>query len=238
LQSIKFQISMSVNYKLPEIIKFLEKVRKNNNREWFAKHKDEYLANHEMMIDFADNVLLGMQNLDDIETVSGKKSLYRIYRDVRFSKNKIPYNTHFGGGLKRATQNLRGGYYYHIEKGNSFVAGGFWGPNAADIKHIRQQISADPEGLEKVLHKKSIKETFGGLVGNQLKTVPRGFDIEDQAIELLRYKQLILTKRFDDKEILNANFHTEVVKTFGKMRPFLDYMSDILTTNLNGEMIH
>ena len=228
---------MSSNYNLSEIIKFLEKVRKNNNREWFAAHKDEYLSAHELMINFADQVLEGMQHQDHIETVSGKKSLYRIYRDVRFSKDKTPYQTHFGGGLKRATKDLRGGYYYHIEKGNSFVAGGFWGPSAADIKHIRQQISADPNGLRSILNQKPIKDTFGGLVGSQLKTVPRGFDIDDPAIDLLRYKQLIFTKYFSDQEVLADDFHKEVVKTFGRMRPFLDYMSDILTTNLNGELI-
>lgn len=228
---------MAQKSNLSEAFDFLKKVEKNNNREWFAKHKDLYLQVHQGVIEFADSVLLEMQNHDDIETASGKKSLYRIYRDVRFSKNKTPYNTHFAGGLRRATKQLRGGYYYHIEPGNSFVAGGFWGPNAQDIKHIREQVSSDPDTLNNILNEKTLKGTFGDLIGTQLKTAPRGFSIDDPAINLLRYKQFILKKSFSDKEVLSGNFHYKIVDAFIKMRPFFDYMSDILTTDLNGEFL-
>jgi len=228
---------MIQEYNLTLAFAFLKKVKLNNNREWFAKHKNEYLLAHENMIAFADAVLLEMNKYDHIETPSGKKSLHRIYRDVRFSKNKTPYNTHFGGSLKRATHSLRGGYYYHLEQGNSFVAGGFWGPNAQDIKHIRQQIAADPDALKSILNNKTIKNAFGDLVGSKLKTAPRGFTVDHPAIDLLRYKQFILTKSFSDKEVFNSNFHKEMIENFQKMRYFFDYMSDILTTNLNGVSI-
>ena len=105
---------------------YLNKIALNNNRDWFAENKEEYLKQHQNMIDFADDLLLRVNKHDNIETLNGKKSLYRIYRDVRFSKNKDPYKTHWAGGFKRATKQLRGGYYFHIAPGNnSMIAGGF-----------------------------------------------------------------------------------------------------------------
>ena len=106
---------------------FLKKIKKNNNREWFTEHKDAYEQEREIVIEFADDLLSKIKKHDNIETVSGKKSLYRIYRDVRFSKDKTPYKTIWSGSFSRATKLLRGGYYFHIEPGNSFIGGGFWG---------------------------------------------------------------------------------------------------------------
>ncbi len=228
---------MTQDYNISEIFAFLQRVKENNNRAWFAEHKGDYLSTHKDMIVFADAVLSGLQKHDHIETPTGKKSLYRIYRDVRFSKDKTPYNTHFSGGFTRATKQLRGGYYFHLKKGDSFVGGGFWGPNAQDIKHIRKQIASDPGALTSILNQKDFKSTFGAMLGDQLKTAPRGYDIDDPAIDLLRYKQFILSKSFTDKEVMSKDFHLKVVDTFCKMRPFLDYMSDILTTDLNGELL-
>jgi uncharacterized protein (TIGR02453 family) len=216
---------------------FLKQLKKNNNRDWFNAHKDEYLKQHGNMIDFADSVLLEMNKHDNIETPTGKKSLYRIYRDVRFSKNKSPYKTHWAGGLKRATNQLRGGYYFHIEEGNSMVGGGFWSPNKDDLQRIREDIANDDSELRKIINSKSFKTTFGTLDGEQLKTSPKGFDKEHPAIDLLRYKQFIISKKFSDEEVLSPNFHKTVVGTFNEMRPFFNYMSESLTTDANGESI-
>jgi uncharacterized protein (TIGR02453 family) len=118
-------------------IDFMVELSKNNNREWFADRKKQYELERENIIDFADELLKKMQVHDSIETPSGRKSLFRIYRDVRFSKNKAPYKTHWSGSFKRATKLLRGGYYFHIEPGNSFIGGGFWGPEPKDLKKMR-----------------------------------------------------------------------------------------------------
>ncbi len=216
---------------------FLNKLKKNNNRDWFNAHKDEYLAQHQNTIDFADALLLEMNKHDKIETATGKKSLFRIYRDVRFSKDKSPYKTHWAGGFKRATKELRGGYYFHIEPGNTMVGGGFWAPNKEDLQRIREDIAADPSGLRKILNSKSFKDTFGTLDGEQLKTCPKGFDKENPAVDLLRYKQFIISKKFTDKEALSPDFVNTVANTFKKMRPFFDYMSESVTTDANGEVI-
>lgn len=218
-----------------ETFTFLNDLKKNNSREWFAANKHRYTSSHENMIEFADSILSELNKEDNIETISGKKSLYRIYRDVRFSKDKSPYKTWWAGGFKRAEANLRGGYYFHIEKGQLFAAGGFWGPNKDDLLLIRQQIQADPEPLRKIISSKSFKSHFGTLGGEQLKTAPKGFEKDDPAVDLLRYKQFLVSQQFDDKLGTSEELKNHIISSYKAMRPFFDYMSDILTTDLNGE---
>lgn len=213
---------------------FLKNLKENNNKEWFDAHKSDYLKQQEVMISFADGLLQRLNLHDVIETVSGKKSLHRIYRDTRFSKEKIPYKNNWSGGFTRATKERRGGYYFHIEPGNTFVAGGFFGPNAEDLKRVRDEISRDPSELRAILKSKDFKNTFGELQGEQLKTTPKGFNSDDEAIDLLRFKQFLLIKKFTDKEVLDSKFIDEVNAAFKNMRPFFDYMSEVLTTDGNG----
>lgn len=222
---------------LEKSLHFLKNLSGNNNREWFADHKDEYLKGQENIIAFADALLAEMNKHDHIETASGKKSLHRIYRDVRFSKEKVPYNTYWGGGFSRATKQLRGGYYFHLEPGNSFVAGGFWGPNADDLKRIRLDIDVNYDELQALLADKTFVKTFGKLLGEQVSYAPRGYDKEHPGIELLRYKQYLLKHHFTDEEVLSADFVVKANDVFKKMRPFFNYMSDVLTTDVNGELL-
>lgn len=216
---------------------FLKNLKENNNKEWFDAHKSDYLKQQEVMISFADGLLQRLNLHDVIETFSGKKSLHRIYRDTRFSKEKIPYKNNWSGGFTRATKERRGGYYFHIEPGNTFVAGGFFGPNAEDLKRVRDEISRDPSELRAILKSKDFKNTFGELQGEQLKTTPKGFNSDDEAIDLLRFKQFLLIKKFTDKEVLDPKFIDEVNAAFKNMRPFFDYMSEVLTTDGNGNLI-
>jgi uncharacterized protein (TIGR02453 family) len=213
---------------------FLKLLKENNNRDWFNANKDEFLKQQIFIEHFADGLLATLNNHDLIETPSGKASLHRIYRDTRFSNNKTPYKTNWSGGFRRATKQRRGGYYFHIEPGNSYVAGGFFSPNTEDLKRIREDISYDPAPLRKILNSKSFINTFGTLQGEQLKKAPKGFDINNEAIDYLRYKQFLLIRKFTDEEVLAPAFQKEVSQTFKNMRPFFDYMSEILSTDTNG----
>lgn len=213
-------------------------LKKNNNKDWFSANKTQYETALGQMQNLASTTLELMNTHDNIETPSGKKSLMRIYRDVRFSKDKSPYKTHWGGGFKRATPFLRGGYYYHIQPGGeSFAGGGFWGPSPKDLLQIRQQISQHAEPLRKIINSKNFKEVFGTMEGEQVKTAPKGFDKEDPNIDLLRYKQFLVGHKFTDKEVCSPDFPQKLSDTFKAMRPFFDYMSEILTTDLNGESL-
>lgn len=222
---------------LPSGFDFLNKLRKNNNREWFNAHKDIYLRELAVVEHFAEALLQALSTHDEIETLSGKKSLYRIYRDTRFSADKTPYKAHWSGSFKRATKRRRGGYYFHLEPGNSFIAGGFWGPSTEDLKRIREDIAFDPAPLREIITAGSFVSTFGALKGEQLKTAPKGFDADHEAIDLLRYKQFLLIRPFPDEVVMSEDFLKEANQTFKNMRPFFDYMSDVLTTDINGEAL-
>jgi len=216
---------------------FLHELKENNNKIWFDENKPKYLIELNHIQNFADALLKELSKTDVLETQSGKKSVYRIYRDIRFSKDKTPFKTFWGGSYTRATSARRGGYYFHLEKGNSFFAGGFWGPNAADLKRIRSEFAHDHESFREILNSKTFKNTFGILQGEQLKTAPKGFDADHEAIDLLRFKQFLIIKRFTDEEVLGPLFLEQALETFKNMRPFFDYMSEVLSTDINGASV-
>lgn len=213
------------------VFKFLTDLSKNNDRHWFSKNKSSYISANEHFKALAEEINEGMQMQDHIE----KMKLYRIYRDVRFSKNKAPYKNNFGLGFSRASAALRGGYYFQVQPGgNSFMGGGFWQPNTADLQRIREEIAIDSASFEVIIHSPSFKKYFGNLGGQQLKTAPRGFPKDHPAIELLRHKSFIVTKHFTDEEVTTPGFTDELLKYFKATRPFFDYMSEVLTTDSNG----
>lgn len=214
----------------PATFDFLRELDSNNNREWFTANKKRYQAAFDEFKRFGEGVRDGMSHHDNIEALN----VFRIYRDVRFSKDKSPYKTHMGAYLSRATKWLRGGYYFHIEPGASFVGGGFWDPNPADLKRIREEIAADDQPLRQVMADPQFIRTFGTLEGERLKTAPQGFAKDHPAIDLLQLKQFLVSRKFTDKEVLSPSFQEQVVETFRHMRPFFDYMSEVLTTDANG----
>lgn len=211
---------------------FLSALRENNSRDWFNARKPEYQQHHEEMKAFLEEVKGHMQEHDHID--DHKCRVYRIYRDVRFSKDKTPYKSNWSASLARATKSLRGGYFFSLSPGRSMIAGGFWGPNKEDLLHIRKQISQDPEPLRQVIESTTFKKTFGVIDGEQLKTAPKGFDKEHPAIDLLRYKQFVLRRDLTEAQVLSPDFAKTISDGFREMRPFFDYMSDILTSDLNG----
>ncbi|MEP7143455.1 MAG: DUF2461 domain-containing protein [Ferruginibacter sp.] len=213
---------------------FLKLLRNHNNRDWFNIHKEQFLKEQNAIEIFADALLMELNMHDLIETPSGKKGLHRIYRDTRFSNDKTPYKINWSGSFKRATKFRRGGYYFHIQPGNSFIAGGFWSPNTQDLKRIRDDIAFDAASLRKILAARSFVSTFGTLQGEQLKTTPKGFNAGNDAIDLLRYKQFLVIRKFTDEEVLSESFWKEANQTFKNMRPFFDYMSEVLSTDING----
>jgi len=217
---------------------FLNKLAKNNNREWFTENKALYESNREDVISFVDEVLELLNTHDNIETVSGKKALFRIYRDVRFSKDKTPYKINYSASFSRATKLLRGGYYLHIQPGNSFLGGGFWSPSSPDMKLIRNNFLEFGDEFKNIINAKEFVDNFGSIEGEQLKTGPKGFDKNHKQIELLKYKQFLAVKRFTDKEVLSEDFAKIVNEGFQAMRPFFDYMSEALTTDSNGESLY
>jgi len=209
---------------------FFKQLEKNNNRDWFNAHKPEF-KNIEAEVKSFFNVLFeNLQKHDDVD----KLKMFRIYRDVRFSKNKTPYKTHFGGSINRQKPHLRGGYYLQITPGGSFAATGFWDPSKEDLLRIRKEFELDDSEIRVILNNKKFKSIWGNFVGDEVKTAPKGFSKEHPNIDLIRKKQFIFTKKYTDKEVLSPDFINEVSATFKAIRPYFDYMSEVLTTDLNG----
>jgi uncharacterized protein (TIGR02453 family) len=218
----------------PAVLAFLKELSKNNNREWFAENMDTFRANEKAVKVFFNELEAEVRKLDTID----KMQVFRIYRDIRFSKDKTPYKRYFSAWFSRSKPMLRGSYYIHIEPGASFVEGGFWEPNPADLLRIRQEFEMDDSYIRNIMADAIFKKYFGELEGIEVKTAPKGFDKNHPAIDLIKKKQFLITRKFTDKEVQDKNFMAEVLKTFIAMRPFFDYMSDVLTTNLNGESLY
>lgn len=213
---------------------FFKKLKKNNNREWFADHKKEFKVVEAEVKQIYNSIFENINSHDDVD----KLKMFRIYRDVRFSKDKTPYKTHFGGSFHRTKPKLRGGYYLHLAPNNeSFIATGFWEPNKDDLFRMRKEFEMDDTEIREIINHKAFKSIWGEFVGDELKTAPRDFDKEHKAIDLIRKKQYIFTKKYTDKEVLDDSFIADVNESFMAIRPYFDYMSDVLTTNLNGESI-
>jgi len=217
----------------PDVFTFYKELKENNTREWFEPQKVRFKNLEKEVKAFNEVVKVGLEATDEIERVK----LFRIYRDVRFSKNKTPYKTHFGSSFHRKKPHLRGGYYIHISPGDSFIAAGFWDPNPADLLRIRKEMEVDATELRAVIGETSFKKTWGPLQGNAVKTAPKGFAKDHPDIDLIRQKQFLFIKKFEDKSVLSSGFQNEVISSFTAIRPFFDYMSSVLTTDLNGESI-
>lgn len=209
---------------------FLKKIKDNNNREWFKANKESYETAQTEMKAFLQEVYDQLNKFDEIE----KKKLFRIYRDVRFSKDKTPYSSNFRMSYGRAGAYRRGGYFIKIEPKGTMVGGGFYNPEPSDIKLIRDQIAADDKPLRKIIKSKKFKGTFGELQGQQLKTAPKGFPKDHPSIDLLRYKSMYVFHSFSDKDVTSPDFVKKVVKVYKDIQPFFDYMTDILTHDLDG----
>ena len=214
------------------VFSFLKKLENNNNRDWFNENKKEF-KNVEGDVKQVYNVLLEKLRLhDDID----KLKLFRIYRDVRFSKNKLPYKTNFGGAYHRTKPHLRGGYYMHLQANNeSFIAAGFWEPNTDDLLRIRKEFEMDDTEIRAILNAKSFNSVWGNsFAGESVKTAPKGFNKDHAAIDLIKMKQFMFIKKYTDTQVISQDFLEHVTNDFKAVRPFFDYMSEVLTTDLNG----
>lgn len=213
------------------VFSFLKDLRANNHRDWMQEHKKEYQQNEKALKSFYTEVEKGLNQKDQIE----KLKVFRINRDIRFSNDKTPYNVHRSVSFSRAGEHRRGGYYLRIEPGNTLMAGGFFEPNPADLLRIRKEFEMDATPIRKILATKEFEKAFGGFIQEyKVKTAPKGFSKEDPNIDLIRLKSFFVTHKFSDKEVTSPDFKDKLLNHYELLRPFFDYMSEVLTTDLNG----
>lgn len=215
---------------MSNITNFLKHLEKNNNRDWFNTHKNEF-DTAKAEADLIFNAIY--QELSKKEELEPLK-IYRIYRDVRFTNDKTPYKIHFSAQSGRKKPHNRGGYYFHIQPNHNFIGIGFWGPERDDLLRIRKDIEVSDE-LEKILQSKTLIKEFGEMQGEEVKSAPKGFSKDHERIALLRKKQYLFIKNFTDEEVLAEDFPKKVAKSIQVLQPFLNYMTEVLTTDENGQ---
>jgi len=203
-----------------ESIEFLKTLSKNNNRDWFNKHKDRYTAAQENMAAFADALLFEMNRHDNIATLSGKKSLYRIYRDVRFSKNKTPYKTNASALFSRKQLDKLGGgvLYISVSPKEVMIGSGSYMPGPPELLAIRQHLAENHKQFRKILGKRELR-------GEELQRPPKGFAADHPAIDLLRKKQWLLHVTLPAEAALEKNFSKEVIREIRLMIPFVGFLN-------------
>jgi len=207
---------------------FLSDLKNNNNREWFKTHKARYEeAKSEFEIIVAE-VIKGISSFDnEIGLLKPKDCVFRIYRDVRFSKNKDPYKTNMGAAFsKGGRKSKHASYYLHFEPENSFIGGGIWRPEPDILKAIRYEIFHSSEGFKEIIEDKKFQKLFGEMSGDKLKRPPKDFPPEFKEIELIKYKSYIAGAPIPSSQLIGAKFVPFVVNGFKQMKPFIKFLNN------------
>jgi uncharacterized protein (TIGR02453 family) len=210
-----------------ETVDFLKALKKNNNREWFNKNKDKYVAANENFLAFTAELINAVSKFDKAVTgIEAKDCVFRIYRDTRFAKDKTPYKNNFGMHIMPQAKSCGvAGYYFYFEPGASFLGGGVHTTEPANLKAIRQEISYNGKDFLKIINDKNFKQTFE-LRGEKLVKVPQGFDKEDPMAEYLKYKELVIHHAVPDGEITLPGFADYCAKVFKAMVPFNSFLNE------------
>ena len=221
---------MQAAFNFLPILDFLDKLSRNNSKAWFDSQRADYETARNIFKEFIDYLLDEFRISDNLQALSSRESVARIYRDIRFSRDKSPYHTNFSAiiapGGKRS---LRQGYYVSIEPhGRSMVAGGLYMPAPEQLERFRQAVDRDAAALKRITGHPAFVEQFGKIAGERLKTAPRGYDRAHPEIELLQLKQVIAMHHFPDREILAGDFPKRAVTTCRALKPFLNYLDDVM----------
>lgn len=214
-------------------IQFLKDLKKNNKKEWFDANRSKY---DNAKADFEQLTLAVIKKLGKIDEsiahLEPKECLFRINRDVRFSKNKAPYKTNLAMYLsKGGKKSAYAGYYFHCEPGSAFVAGGLWMPEAANLKKLRQEIDYNWDDFKKIVEGKKLKSVFGALEKSKetvLSRPPKGYDPENPAIEYLKFKSLIASAKISDEDLLSKDLVKKLTNHFEVLKPLIDFCNQAL----------
>lgn len=209
-----------------ETLNFLKNLKDNNDRIWFETNKSEYEKAKQDVLLFVENLIPKMALIDpELKGLEAKKCLMRIYRDVRFSKDKLPYKTNFGIWLSGKSKTPYPGYYLHLQPGNSFVAGGYWMPSPEHLKSIRQEIDYNLDEFNTILTEKSFKSNFKELsTEEKLKTAPKDYPKDHLGIELLKLKSYTVSMMIDDKDLFSGKAADQIIATWKSMLPLTRFL--------------
>jgi len=214
-----------------ETLNFIKDVAENNNREWFAANKDVYETAKADVLELVATLIPELAKVDPLLSAEAdpKKSLLRIYRDVRFSKNKDPYKNNFGIWFSAKSKGgNEPGYYLHIQPGKGFLAGGYWMPEAGHLKLIRQEIDYNIGDFKEIINDNDFKKSFKLGVDNALKNAPKGYDPADPNIEFLKLKSFEATTKISDEEFLKPNLVNKLISSFKTVQPLVAFLRNAI----------
>jgi uncharacterized protein (TIGR02453 family) len=212
---------------LQPVLDFLAQLEANNNRDWFEQHRSAYQTAKTQFEALVNRLIAELQALEDLGDLSAKNCVMRIYRDVRFAKNKSPYRTHMAAAISAGgKQSTRMPYYLHIGPGDqSFLAGGLYMPSPAQLAQFRKIIDHNAKPFKAVIQHKPFQQLFGGLSGETLKIAPQGYPRDHPEIELLRLKQVVASQALPDRAVLSPHFADQIITGFTGLKPLLDYLN-------------
>ena len=216
-----------------ESLQFIDDLTANNNRDWFLDNKKRYDKFKTDYQNLVAEFLAEMKPLDpSLELLEVKNCTFRINRDIRFSKDKTPYKNHLGIWMSSGVKGTnRAGYYIHIGKNESFIAGGFYAPEAPDLKKVRKEIAFFYEDLEEIVNEKSFQKIFGGLdQTNSLKNAPKDYEKDHPAIEFLKLKSFTASQKMDYKDAVKSDFVKKTVEKLIVLKPLNDFINRALST--------
>jgi uncharacterized protein (TIGR02453 family) len=218
---------MPANDNLKPALQFLDELSANNHKPWFDAHRAEYQAARKAFEGLVGELIDEFRFSDHLQALTPKDCMARIYRDVRFSKDKSPYKTNLGAMIAPGGWgNTMLGYYVSIQPhGQSLLGGGLYMPTPEQLYYFRQAIDRDAAKFKRLISAQEFIAAFRGVSGERLKTAPKGYDRSHPEIELLQFKQVTVIRRFSDEEVLADDFSGQVVSLCHAMRPFLDYLS-------------
>ena len=212
-------------------VQFLKTLSKNNNKVWFDAHRDQYLDAKKDFENFVATLIKKAATFDsDVKELQVKECVFRINRDIRFSKNKTPYKTNMGASINRGgKKSIYAGYYFHIEPGGkSFVGGGLWMPMGPELKKIRQEIDYCFDEFKSIVEAKSFISEYKELEKTgelKLNNLPRGYDKENPAGEYLKFKSLVATKYIPDAELTNNKLADKTIRTFKALMHLVKFIN-------------
>lgn len=210
---------------------FLDDLKANNNRDWFLANKKRYEAYKKEYLGLVEALLNALKPLDPkLASLEAKHCTFRINRDIRFSADKSPYKTHMGMWFSPGSKvHNRPGYYVHIEPSGSFIAGGFYQPEAEELKKVRKEIAFFHEDLDAIVKDKKFVSTFGDLDReNALKTMPKGYEKDHPAIEYLKLKGFTATSVFPATDALKKDFAQKTAEKLTVLKPLNDFIDRAL----------
>jgi len=219
------------------VLDFIKDLKQNNNRDWFTENKSRYKESLEEFREFCTELIDGIAVFDPaLSELDAAKSIFRIYRDVRFSKDKSPYKTHFGCWMTRGgRKSVNAGYYFHLEPGASFLAGGSYNPPKEELKLIREEILYDPKSWLKTINDPVLQEEFQrGMQEEKLSRGPAGFPADFEFIEELKHKHFIFSKNLSDREVVGRNFVKKAAGDYQKLSTLVYYLNNAMS--LKGNM--